>query len=542
MWRPDPGPCVAQVAEWGEHADDVEYMRQLKALSKKILKRREVTVKDADLAKACQKQGKVHFSVACWNLSEYSRVTEQELERLKQIQSGPELIGDASSLAHVFYEGKEGKDVNKVRRAGDVIFVSWRFAVLNAFSSAGIDLEQSEAVPVDPNSSKRHEQQIMYAKECLFIQDDAAWEQGPPLSPEEITQRLKVVLHTELLSCSTVQDILSAVRQTAPCETHAHFRLTPTSGMFSRETSDQERVVLVPSAAPAIGQPFEGNMAASLMGSKHNRFLAQPLAPRLRSVAGPLAGLSAPQSSFSSRCSSAPLFSSLAGRVSKLALAAGAALALAGAAHSRQASEASRQLRRRIRVSRLAAEAGAEIELREEEEVKLETRKKAEPPKKRKPYDPTVQPGAMAPLGFFDPLGFCPPGDEANFRKLRASELKHGRVGMMASVGLVAQHFFRIPLFGLKEAPSGMAAAVLIPSAWCFTFVVFASMLVELLAWKEDPGKEPGNFGDPLGLKMYDREWREREISNGRFAMICTMGILGGELATGKDAVQQFGF
>jgi len=41
---------------------------------------------------------------------------------------------------------------------------------------------------------------------------------------------------------------------------------------------------------------------------------------------------------------------------------------------------------------------------------------------------------------------------------------------------------------------------------------------------------------------MYDREWREREISNGRFAMICTMGILGGELATGKDAVQQFGF
>ncbi|CAE8653911.1 unnamed protein product [Polarella glacialis] len=73
MWRPDPGPCVAQVAEWGEHADDVEYMRQLKALSKKILKRREVTVKDADLAKACQKQGKVHFSVACWNLSEYSR-------------------------------------------------------------------------------------------------------------------------------------------------------------------------------------------------------------------------------------------------------------------------------------------------------------------------------------------------------------------------------------------------------------------------------------------------------------------------------------
>ena len=30
----------AQVADWGEHPDDVEYMRQLKALPKKVLKRR----------------------------------------------------------------------------------------------------------------------------------------------------------------------------------------------------------------------------------------------------------------------------------------------------------------------------------------------------------------------------------------------------------------------------------------------------------------------------------------------------------------------
>mmetsp|Transcript_93614 Transcript_93614/g.166564 ORF Transcript_93614/g.166564 Transcript_93614/m.166564 type:complete len:166 (-) Transcript_93614:134-631(-) len=159
MWRPDPGPCVAEVAEWGEHADDVEYMRQLKALPKKILKRREVVVQDQDLAKACQKQGKLHFSVAVWNLSEYSR-------------SGG--LGDAAaSLVHVFYEGKDERKV------------------LNAFSSAGIDLEAAEAVPVDPSSAKKHEQQIMYAKECLYIQDDSAWEEGQPLSPEEVKQRFQ---------------------------------------------------------------------------------------------------------------------------------------------------------------------------------------------------------------------------------------------------------------------------------------------------------------------------------------------------------------
>mmetsp|Transcript_66109 Transcript_66109/g.149209 ORF Transcript_66109/g.149209 Transcript_66109/m.149209 type:complete len:96 (+) Transcript_66109:68-355(+) len=49
MWRPDAGPCVAQVAEWGKHPDDVEYMRMLKAMPKKILKRRETVCKDKDL-------------------------------------------------------------------------------------------------------------------------------------------------------------------------------------------------------------------------------------------------------------------------------------------------------------------------------------------------------------------------------------------------------------------------------------------------------------------------------------------------------------
>lgn len=28
---------------------------------------------------------------------------------------------------------------------------------------------------------------------------------------------------------------------------------------------------------------------------------------------------------------------------------------------------------------------------------------------------------------------------------------------------------------------------------------------------KEDPWKEPGNFGDPLGLNMYDRDMRNRD-------------------------------
>eukprot|EP00913_Durusdinium_trenchii_P008432 g7918.t1 len=66
-----------------------------------------------------------------------------------------------------------------------------RFQVLNAFSSAGIDLESVEAVPVDPNSSKRHEQQIMYAKEPPATEDENTWEEGTPLSPDEVKQRFQ---------------------------------------------------------------------------------------------------------------------------------------------------------------------------------------------------------------------------------------------------------------------------------------------------------------------------------------------------------------
>merc|ERR1719450_1863277 len=36
------------------------------------------------------------------------------------------------------------------------------------------------------------------------------------------------------------------------------------------------------------------------------------------------------------------------------------------------------------------------------------------------PFNPAEQVGAMAPLGFFDPLGFTKVGDQEGFSKLRA--------------------------------------------------------------------------------------------------------------------------
>merc|ERR1719229_514030 len=158
-----------------------------------------------------------------------------------------------------------------------------------------------------------------------------------------------------------------------------------------------------------------------------------------------------------------------------------------------------------------------------------------EPPK----FQPYEQLGTTEPLGFFDPAGFTKTGDEAGFRNLRAAELKHGRVAMMAAVGAVVQHYVKLP--GFEKVPSGLAAVTSAPGSYGMIALFLLAGALELGLWTEDPSKEPGNFGDPLGLGQYNEEMRAREVNNGRFAMFAAIGIISAELLTGKDAIEQFG-
>merc|ERR1719265_2213515 len=154
-------------------------------------------------------------------------------------------------------------------------------------------------------------------------------------------------------------------------------------------------------------------------------------------------------------------------------------------------------------------------------------------------FQPANELGAMAPLGYFDPLGFAKVGDEAGFKNLRAAELKHGRVAMMASVGALAQSLFRFP--GCEDVKGTFTAAVggdaAMPGGLAVIFLLSGAL--EQI-WKEQPGKDAGNFGDPAGLNQYTEEMRLKELNNGRMAMISVLGIFGAELATGKDALTQF--
>ncbi|CAE8653272.1 unnamed protein product [Polarella glacialis] len=154
-------------------------------------------------------------------------------------------------------------------------------------------------------------------------------------------------------------------------------------------------------------------------------------------------------------------------------------------------------------------------------------------------FQPAKQMGATAPLGFFDPVGFTKEGDESGFRNLRAAEIKHGRVAMMAAVGAVAQHYIQLP--GFEGVPADLAAVTTAPGSYGFAALFILSGVAELAIWKQDDKKEPGNFGDPLGLGQYNEDMRGKELNNGRMAMVAALGIVAADIFTGKDGMQQLG-
>merc|ERR1719163_1423184 len=76
-------------------------------------------------------------------------------------------------------------------------------------------------------------------------------------------------------------------------------------------------------------------------------------------------------------------------------------------------------------------------------------------------------PGAIAPAGEFDPLGFSDGIDELEINRLREAELAHGRVGMLAAAGFLVQEKFH-PLFNADGGPAIEQIPALPPYIWVF--------------------------------------------------------------------------
>merc|ERR1712060_404279 len=163
----------------------------------------------------------------------------------------------------------------------------------------------------------------------------------------------------------------------------------------------------------------------------------------------------------------------------------------------------------------------------------------AMPEKAAGPFRPCDQLGVTEPLGFFDPLGLSIMVDEEGFRHFRAAEIKHGRVAMLAAVGCVVQHFCAIP--GFEDVPRGLGAFDEFPGNLGIFAVILASGFVEMTLWKEDKLKLLGDYGNPWNpfLVEVTDDLRNKEINNGRMAMISMLGIIIAEMATGKDGMEQ---
>merc|ERR1711972_1017921 len=64
--------------------------------------------------------------------------------------------------------------------------------------------------------------------------------------------------------------------------------------------------------------------------------------------------------------------------------------------------------------------------------------------------------GDQPPLGFWDPVGFTKDGDLEKFKRRRVTEIKHGRVAMLATMGYITPELtgkfpgYLSPAAGLK--------------------------------------------------------------------------------------------
>ena len=163
--------------------------------------------------------------------------------------------------------------------------------------------------------------------------------------------------------------------------------------------------------------------------------------------------------------------------------------------------------------------------------------------------------GSQPPLGFFDPLGLVEDGDQEKFDRLRFTELKHGRVCMLAFLGQITTRY-GIHLDGnidkagnsFDSFPNGWAAIQgpdAIPGFGLVQIIAFVGFL-EIAVMKDIPGTGNEHIGDFRNGLAQGWNWekyteeeklfkRAIELNNGRAAMMGTLGLmvheqLGGDL------------
>jgi len=145
-------------------------------------------------------------------------------------------------------------------------------------------------------------------------------------------------------------------------------------------------------------------------------------------------------------------------------------------------------------------------------------------------------PGATAPLGFFDPLGLVADDDQETFDHLREVEVRHGRCAMLAVTGwLTTAAGVRLP--GMEDTPFGFKALVMegMPMEVRGTLPLTLMTVFAITPFMQDIGQStfPGDYRNgafDFGWDEQTEEWQNKkraiEINNGRAAQMGILGIM----------------
>jgi len=171
-------------------------------------------------------------------------------------------------------------------------------------------------------------------------------------------------------------------------------------------------------------------------------------------------------------------------------------------------------------------------------------------------------PGALPPVGFFDPLGFAEKADEGTLKRYREAEVTHGRVAMLAVIGFLVGEAVEGSSFLFDAQITGPAIThfTQVPDGWdalIVTLIGAAEAQRAQIGWVDpadasydQPGKlrddyYPGDIGfDPLGIRPEDPEELDtmitKELQHGRLAMLAAAGFLAQEAVDGKGILEHF--
>merc|ERR1712038_902107 len=171
-------------------------------------------------------------------------------------------------------------------------------------------------------------------------------------------------------------------------------------------------------------------------------------------------------------------------------------------------------------------------------------------------------PGALAPVGFFDPLGLAEKATDATLKRYREAELAHGRVAMLAVIGFLVGEKGEGSSFLFDASISGPAITHItqVPDGFWAVIIAFIGAYEASRAeagWVDPadcPVDQPGLLRDdympgdlkfdPLGLMPEDPEeffiMQTKELQNGRLAMLAAAGFLAQEAVDGKGIIEHF--